>query len=425
MSIFDYSKEQLKSFYDEQVKLLAEYKARGLKLDMSRGKPSPEQLDLTNDMLTHCLDGDHISERGVDCRNYGVLDGIYEAKRLFMPMLGIGRYEIIIGGNSSLQLMYDTIAKCMLLGTKDSDKPWCKLEKVKWLCPAPGYDRHFAICEGFGIEMIPVPMNSDGPDMDMVEKLVAEDDAIKGIWCVPKYANPSGITYSDEVVRRFAALNPKAKDFRIFWDNAYCVHDLYDDHDQLINILDECKKTGKQDMVLIFGSTSKISFPGGGIAAIGASEENINFLKDQMSNQTIGYDKLNQLRHARFFKNFDGLMEHMKKHRDIIKPKFDVVLNALDKEIAPLGIGDWTKPKGGYFIAFDAEEGTAKRIVSLCADTGVVMTKAGATYPYGNDPKDSNIRIAPTYPSVSELSLAMEIFCVAVKLATAEKLLNE
>ncbi len=425
MSIFDYSKEQLKSFYDEQVKLLAEYKARGLKLDMSRGKPSPEQLDLTNDMLTHCLDGDHISERGVDCRNYGVLDGIYEAKRLFMPMLGIGRYEIIIGGNSSLQLMYDTIAKCMLLGTKDSDKPWCKLERVKWLCPAPGYDRHFAICEGFGIEMIPVPMNSDGPDMDMVEKLVAEDDAIKGIWCVPKYANPSGITYSDEVVRRFAALNPKAKDFRIFWDNAYCVHDLYDDHDQLINILDECKKTGKQDMVLIFGSTSKISFPGGGIAPIGASEENINFLKDQMSNQTIGYDKLNQLRHARFFKNFDGLMEHMKKHRDIIRPKFDVVLEALDNEIAPLGIGDWTKPKGGYFIAFDAEEGTAKRIVSLCADTGVVMTKAGATYPYGNDPKDSNIRIAPTYPSVSELKLAMEIFCVAVKLATAEKLLSE
>lgn len=425
MSIFDYSKEQLKSFYDEQVKLLAEYKARGLKLDMSRGKPSPEQLDLTNDMLTHCLDGDHISERGVDCRNYGVLDGIYEAKRLFMPMLGIGRYEIIIGGNSSLQLMYDTIAKCMLLGTKDSDKPWCKLEKVKWLCPAPGYDRHFAICEGFGIEMIPVPMNSDGPDMDMVEKLVAEDDAIKGIWCVPKYANPSGITYSDEVVRRFAALNPKAKDFRIFWDNAYCVHDLYDDHDQLINILDECKKTGKQDMVLIFGSTSKISFPGGGIAAIGASEENINFLKDQMSNQTIGYDKLNQLRHARFFKNFDGLMEHMKKHRDIIRPKFDVVLEALDNEIAPLGIGNWTKPKGGYFIAFDAEEGTAKRIVSLCADTGVVMTKAGATYPFGNDPKDSNIRIAPTYPSVSELKLAMEIFCVAVKLATAEKLLSE
>lgn len=425
MSIFDLSKEQLKSFCDEQAALLADYKARGLKLDMSRGKPSPEQLDLTNDMLTHCLDGDHISERGVDCRNYGVLDGIYEAKRLFMPMLGIGRYEIIIGGNSSLQLMYDTIAKCMLLGTKDSDVPWCKLDKVKWLCPSPGYDRHFAICEGFGIEMIPVPMNSDGPDMDTVEKLVAEDDAIKGIWCVPKYANPSGITYSDDVVRRFAALNPKAKDFRIFWDNAYCVHDLYDDHDDIINILEECKKTGKQDMVLIFGSTSKISFPGGGIAAIGASEDNINFLKEQMSNQTIGYDKLNQLRHARFFKNFDGLMEHMKKHRDIIKPKFDVVLEALDKEIAPLGIGNWTKPKGGYFIAFDAEEGTAKRIVSLCADAGVVMTKAGATYPYGKDPKDSNIRIAPTYPSASELKLAMEIFCVAVKLATAEKLLNE
>ncbi len=425
MKITDFSKEQLKSFYDEQVKLLAEYKARNLSLDMSRGKPNAEQLDLTNDMLTHCLDGDHISERGVDCRNYGVLDGIYEAKRLFMPMLGIGRYEIIIGGNSSLQMMYDTIARAMLLGVKDSEQPWCKLPVVKWLCPAPGYDRHFAICEAFGIEMIPIPLYSDGPDMDMIEKLVAEDDAIKGIWCVPKYSNPSGITYSDEVVRRFAALNPKAKDFRIFWDNAYCVHDLYGEGDALLNILDECKKTGKQDMVLIFGSTSKISFPGGGIAAVGASEDNINFMKEQMSIQIIGYDKLNQLRHARFFKNFEGLMEHMQKHREIIRPKFDAVLNALDEEIAPLGIGSWTKPKGGYFIAFDAPEGTAKRIVALCKDTGVVMTKAGATYPYGKDPKDSNIRIAPTYPTVEELELAMKIFCVAVKLAAAEKLLAE
>ncbi len=298
MNLSDLSREELKAFYDKQAALLAEYKARGLSLDMSRGKPNAEQLDLTNDMLTHCLDGDHISERGVDCRNYGVLDGIYEAKRLFMPMLGIGRYEIIIGGNSSLQMMYDTIARAMLLGDKDSECPWCKLPVVKWLCPAPGYDRHFAICEAFGIEMITVPMHSDGPDMDMIEKLVAEDDAIKGIWCVPKYANPTGITYSDEVVRRFAALNPKAKDFRIFWDNAYCVHDLYGEGDRLINILDECKKTGKQDMVLIFGSTSKISFPGGGIAAVGASEDNISFMKEQMSIQIIGYDKLYQLRHA-------------------------------------------------------------------------------------------------------------------------------
>ncbi len=407
------------------MKALAEYKARNLSLDMSRGKPNAEQLNLTNDMLTHCLDGDHISERGVDCRNYGVLDGIYEAKRLFMPMLGIGRYEIIIGGNSSLQMMYDTIARAMLLGVKDSEQPWCKLPAVKWLCPAPGYDRHFAICEAFGIEMITVPMHSDGPDMDMIEKLVAEDDTIKGIWCVPKYANPTGITYSDEVVRRFASLNPKAKDFRIFWDNAYCVHDLYGEGDRLINILDECKKTGKQDMVLIFGSTSKISFPGGGIAAVGASEDNINFMKKQMSIQIIGYDKLNQLRHARFFKNFEGLMEHMQKHRAIIRPKFDAVLDALDKELAPLGIGSWTKPNGGYFIAFDAPEGCAKRVVALCKDTGVVMTGAGATFPYGKDPYDSNIRIAPTYPTVEELKLAMEIFCVAVKLAAAEKLLAE
>lgn len=424
MTLTQYSHAELEAFHKEQARILAEYKAKNLKLDMSRGKPTVEQLDLTNEMLNHCLDGAYISERGVDCRNYGVLDGIYEAKRLFMPMLGIGRYEIIIGGNSSLQLMYDTLAKFMLLGNKDSDKPWCKLDKVKWLCPSPGYDRHFAMCEAFGIEMITVPMKSDGPDMDMVEKLVSEDESIKGIWCVPKYANPTGVTYSDDVVRRFALLNPKARDFRIFWDNAYCVHDLYGDGDRLINILEECKKTGKEDMALIFGSTSKITFPGGGIAAIGASEANIEKMKEQMAYQTIGYDKLNQLRHARFFKNFDGLMEHMKKHRDIIRPKFDIVLETLEKELAPLGIGNWTKPNGGYFISFDAPEGTAKSIVSLCADSGVIMTKAGATYPYGRDPHDSNIRIAPTYPSVDELKLAMEIFCVAVKFAAAEKLLN-
>lgn len=425
MMISELSREQLLEFYNEQVKALAEYKEKGLKLDMSRGKPAPEQLDLTNEMLTHCLDGDHISERGVDCRNYGVLDGIFEAKRLFMPMLGIGRYEIIIGGNSSLQLMYDTIARAMLLGVKDSPKPWCKCERVKWLCPAPGYDRHFAMCEAFGIEMITVPMNADGPDMDIVEKLVSEDEDIKGIWCVPKYANPTGVTYSDEVVRRFANLCPKAPDFRIFWDNAYCVHDLYDEHDELLDILEECKKTGKQDMVFIFGSTSKVSFPGGGIAAIGASEENINFMKEQMSFQIIGYDKLNQLRHAKFFKDFDGLMEHMKKHRDIIRPKFEIVLKALESKIKPLGIGEWSNPKGGYFVSFNGEANTAKRIVSLCAEAGVVLTKAGAAFPYGIDPEDKNIRIAPTYPSCEELEMAMEVFCVAVKLATAEALLNK
>ena len=425
MTLKEFPKQKLQAFYNEQTALLESYKARGLKLDMSRGKPSSEQLDLSNEMLTHCLDGDHISENGVDCRNYGVLDGIYEAKRLFMEMIGVGRWEIIIGGNSSLQMMYDVLAKAMLLGVKDSPKPWCKLEKVKWLCPAPGYDRHFAICEAFGIEMITVPMLDDGPDMDMVEKLVAEDDSIKGIWCVPRYANPTGVVYSDRVITRFANLKPAAPDFRIFWDDAYCVHSLTDNVPRILNILDECKHAGNPDMVIIFASTSKISFPGGGVAIIGASEENINFMKAQMAYQTIGYDKLNQLRHAKFFKTYEGILEHMKKHRAIIKPKFDAVLETLDRELLPLGIGSWSRPQGGYFISFDGEVGTAKRTVALCKEAGVTLTGAGATFPYGIDPDDKNIRIAPTYPTLDELKAAIEIFCVAVKAATAEKLLAE
>lgn len=425
MTLREYSRPQLNSFYDENMQKLAEFEKKGIKLDMSRGKPSAEQLDLSNEMLTHCLDGDHISENGVDCRNYGVLDGIFEAKRLFMNMIGVGRWEIIIGGNSSLQMMYDAMAKAMLLGVKDSPKPWCKCEKVKWLCPAPGYDRHFAICQAFGIEMITVPMLDDGPDMDIVEKLVSNDDAIKGIWCVPRYANPTGVVYSDDVVKRFAALKPAAPDFRIFWDDAYCVHHLCDDPKPILNILDECKKAGSPDMVLIFASTSKISFPGGGIAIVGASEENINSMKAQMANQTIGYDKLNQLRHARFFGDINGIMEHMKKHRAIIKPKFDAVLDTLDKELSPLGVAVWSKPEGGYFVSFNSERGTAKRIVALCKKAGVTLTDAGATFPYGIDPEDKNIRIAPTYPTLDELKAAIEIFCVAVKAATAEKLLAE
>ena len=424
MTLKEYSKADLREFYKKQLSLLEDFKKKGLKLDMSRGKPSAEQLDLSNEMLTHCLDGDHISENGVDCRNYGVLDGIYEAKRLFMEMIGVGRWEIIIGGNSSLQMMYDVLAKAMLLGVKDSPKPWCKCEKVKWLCPAPGYDRHFAICEAFGIEMITVPMLSDGPDMDMVEKLVAEDEAIKGIWCVPRYANPTGVVYSDRVVTRFANMKTAAPDFRIFWDDAYCVHSLDDNVPRILNILDECKHAGNPDRVLIFASTSKISFPGGGVAIVGASEENINFMKAQMACQTIGYDKLNQLRHAKFFRTYEGILEHMKKHRAIIKPKFDAVLDALDSELAPLGAGSWSRPKGGYFISFDGEPGTAKRIVALCKEAGVTLTGAGATFPYGIDPEDKNIRIAPTYPELPELKAAMEIFCVAVKAATAEKLLE-
>lgn len=398
--------------------------AQGLKLDMSRGKPAPAQLDLSLDMLTHCLDGECISENGIDCRNYGVLDGIEEAKQLCMPMLGVNHDEIIIGGNSSLQLMYDTIARAMLLGVLGGDKPWSKNEKVKFLCPAPGYDRHFAICQSMGIEMITVPYKADGPDMDIVEKLVAEDELIKGIWCVPMYSNPEGITYSDEVVKRFANLSPKAKDFRIFWDNAYCVHHLSDTPDKLLNLLEEAKKTGKENMVFMFTSTSKISFPGGGLAVIGASAENIKFIKSQMTYQTIGYDKLNQLRHARFFKSFDGIKEHMKKHRAIIEPKFKVVLDTLEKEIAPTGFGSWHKPNGGYFVSFNGLKGTAKRTVELCKNAGVVLTGAGATYPYGIDPEDKNIRIAPTYPTAEELQKAMDVFCVAVKIAACESLLK-
>ena len=425
MNITQYSKEQLQQLLAEESARLTEFKRKGLKLDMSRGKPAPEQLDLSNDMLTHCLDGDHISENGVDCRNYGVLDGIYEAKRLFMPMMGVGRYEIIIGGNSSLQLMYDTLARAMLLGVKGSPEPWCKREKVKWLCPAPGYDRHFAICEAFGMEMISVPMHEDGPDMDMIERLVSTDEDIKGVWCVPRYTNPTGVVYSDEVVRRFARLNPKAPDFRIYWDDAYCVHDLTDERAEILNILEECKKTGRPDMPLIFASTSKISFPGGGIAAIGASEDNINFMKEQMSYQIIGYDKLNQLRHAKFFKDFDGILAHMKKHRAILKPKFDLVLSTLDTELDPLKVGTWSRPKGGYFISYNGINGTAKRIVSLCKDAGVTLTQAGAAFPYGIDPNDSHIRIAPTYPSLDELGMAIKIFCTAAKVAACEALLAQ
>ncbi len=419
------NKEQLCAEKSALEQKYNEYKAKGLALDMSRGKPAPEQLNLSLDMLLRCLDGDYKASNGIDCRNYGVLDGIPEAKQLFMEMLGCGSDEIIVGGNSSLQLMYDTIIRAMMLGVYGGNGGWSKSGTVKFLCPVPGYDRHFAICESLGIEMIPVEYKNDGPDMDVVEKLVSEDDSIKGIWCVPMYSNPTGITYSDEVVKRFANLKPAAKDFRIFWDNAYCVHHLSDDHDTLLNIIEECKKAGNPDMVLQFTSTSKISFPGGGLAVIVASKNNIDFIKNQMTVQTIGFDKLNQLRHCKYFKNFDGIKEHMKHHAAIIQPKFNVVLYMLDKEIAPLGIGKWVSPKGGYFVSFDALDGCAKRIVSLAKEAGVVMTGAGATYPYGKDPHDSNIRIAPTFPSVEELKQAMEIFCICVRLASVEKLLAE
>ena len=410
--------EEAKKQYDELCK-------QGLKLDMSRGKPSPAQLDLSLDMLTHCLDGDYMSETGVDCRNYGVLDGIEEAKRLCMPMLGVAHDEIIIGGNSSLQLMYDTMARAMLLGVLGGDKPWGKNEKVKFLCPAPGYDRHFAICQSLGIEMITVPYTPDGPDMDVVEKLVSEDELIKGIWCVPKYSNPQGYSYSDETVRRFAALQPAAPDFRIFWDNAYAIHHLYDDRqDQLLEILSECEKAGHPDMVFEFCSTSKVTFAGAGIAAIASSKANLDDMRKSMTIQTIGYDKINQLRHVRYFKDINGVREHMKKHAAIMRPKFEAVLQVLENELGGLGIGTWTKPNGGYFISFDSMEGCAKAIVAKCKEAGVTLTGAGATFPYKKDPKDSNIRIAPSFPTPEEMAMATDLFVLCVKMVSVDKLLE-
>ncbi len=424
MRYTEMNKEQLAAEKERLEQQFNEYKAKGLKLDMSRGKPSPDQLDLSMEIMDH-YGNEYVSENGIDCRNYGILDGIPEAKAIFSEMLEVSSEQIIIGGNSSLQLMYDFVIRALQLGVLGSEKPWCKYDKVKFLCPVPGYDRHFAICESLGIEMINIDYKSDGPDMDEVERLVSSDESIKGIWCVPMYSNPTGISYSDEVVRRFAMLKPAAKDFRILWDNAYCVHHLSDEHDKIINIIEECEKAGNPDMVVEFASTSKISFPGSGVAVIAASKANIDFIKSQLTFQTIGYDKLNQLHHVQYFRDINGIMEHMKRHAAIVKPKFDAVLSALDREIAPLGIGEWNSPRGGYFISFDSLDGCAKRIVGLAKDAGVVMTGAGATYPYCRDPRDSNIRIAPTYPTVDELNLAMEIFCICVKLASVEKLLGE
>ena len=419
------NKEQLAGEKAALDKKYEEFKGKGLKLTMARGIPAPEQLDLSMEMLNTPLT-DTMSKSGNDCRSYGVLDGIPEAKELFAEILDVQPENIIVGGNSSLQLMYDTISRAMLLGVLGSEKPWCKYDKVKFLCPAPGYDRHFGICESLGIEMITVPYKEDGPDMDEVERLVSSDETIKGIWCVPMYSNPTGISYSDEVVRRFANLKPAAKDFRIFWDNAYCVHHLSDNGQaHLLNIIDECRKSGNPDMVFEFTSTSKISFPGSGVAVICASKDNIEFIKKQMGKQTIGFDKLNQLRHVRFFKNRKGIEEQMRRHADIIRPKFEAVLRTLETELKPLGIATWTDPRGGYFISFNGMDGTAKRIVALAKEAGVTMTNAGATYPYGNDPHDSNIRIAPTYPSIDELQTAMDLFCVCVRLASVEKLLEK
>ena len=402
------------------------FESMGLKLNMARGKPGFTQLDLCEPMLDIINSAsDMKTMMGNDTRNYGDLDGIGECRQLMADMMSVEKDNVIVCGNSSLNVMYDTISRSFTFGVNGST-PWYKLDKVKFLCPVPGYDRHFKITETFGIEMINIPLYDNGPDMDMVEEYVNNDPAVKGIWCVPKYSNPTGISYSDDVVKRFAALKPAAADFRIYWDNAYCIHHLYEDtQDEILNILDECEKAGNPNLVYIFSSTSKISFPGSGVSAIAASRENIDYILSLMTVQTIGHDKINQLRHARFFKDINGLNAHMKKHAELLRPKFAAVLDALESEIAGLEIGTWIKPRGGYFISFNSMPGCAKAIVAMCKDLGVVMTGAGATFPYGKDPEDSNIRIAPTFPSVKEMAVAAKVFVLCVKLVSVNKLLAD
>lgn len=425
MQYNDMSKEELLALKESLNKEYAEAKAKGLALDMSRGKPSAKQLDVSLGLLdTINSSSDLKTLDGTDCRNYGVLDGIPEAKKLMADMMGTTPDHVIVYGNASLNIMYDQISRAYTHGIL-GNTPWCKLDKVKFLCPVPGYDRHFAITERFGIEMINIPMSESGPDMGMVEEYVSKDASVKGIWCVPKYSNPQGYTYSEETVKRMAALKPAAEDFRIFWDNAYVIHDLYDDNkDEIADIISECEKAGNPDMVFEFASTSKVSFPGSGIAALATSANNIADIKKQLTIQTIGHDKLNQLRHVRFFKDINGLKEHMRKHAEFMRPKFEAVESVLEEELGGLGIGSWTEPKGGYFISFEAMDGCAKAIVAKCKEAGVKLTGAGATFPYGKDPKDSNIRIAPSFPTPDEMKQAADLFVLCVKLVSVEKLLE-
>lgn len=420
------SKEELLQEKESLEAAYKEYQKMDLSLNMARGKPSMEQLDMSMDML-EVLSAEEamLAEDGTDVRNYGAMDGIPEAKKLMADLMGVCPENVMVCGNASLTIMYDTVSRSMTHGVCGST-PWCKLDKVKFLCPVPGYDRHFAVTEHFGIEMINIPMTEDGPDMDLVEQYVNNDASVKGIWCVPKYSNPQGVVYSDETVRRFAALQPAAEDFRIFWDNSYIVHHLYDDNQaELLEILSECEKAGNPDMVYEFVSTSKITFAGAGIAAVASSQKNLDFMKKSVEIQTIGYDKMNQFRHVKYFKNLDGIMAKMKQHADIMRPKFEMVEEILEKEIGNLGIGSYMKPLGGYFITFEAMEGCAAAIVKKAKETGVVLTGAGAPFPYKKDPKDSIIRIAPSYPTIEELKQAAEVFVVCVKLASVEKLLAE
>ena len=419
------SKNELLALKESLENAYIDVKGKGLKLDMSRGKPGLSQLEVSMPMLDVInSSSDMRTALGNDTRNYGDLDGIGECRRLMADMMGVKKDNVVVCGNSSLNIMYDTVSRSMTKGVNGST-PWCKLDKVKFLCPVPGYDRHFAITEHFGIEMINIPLLADGPDMDMVEEYVNNDPAVKGIWCVPKYSNPTGTTYSDETVRRFAALKPAAPDFRIFWDNAYCVHHLYEDkQDVILNILPECEAAGNPDMVFEFCSTSKVTFPGAGIAALAASPNNIADIKKQLTIQTIGYDKTNQRRHALYFKNFEGIKKHMMKHAEVMRPKFEMLDELMTAEIASRGIGTWINPVGGYFICFEALEGCAKSIVAKCKEAGVTMTGAGAPFPYKKDPKDNTIRIAPTFPSLEELTKAAEVFVVCVRLSSVNKVLE-
>lgn len=420
------NKEELLALKQELEAKYEDVKSKGLKLDMSRGKPAKTQLDLAKGMMDVLSgDSDMNCEAGMDCRNYGLMEGIPEAIRFMAEMAGVPEKNVVLFGNSSLNIMFDTVSRSMTHGVCGST-PWSKLDKVKFLCPVPGYDRHFGVTEYFGVEMVNVPLLATGPDMDMVEKLVAEDESIKGIWCVPKYQNPTGLSFSDETVKRFANLKPAAKDFRIYWDNAYSVHHIYDDkQDEILEILSECEKAGNPDMVYEFMSTSKVSFAGSGIAALITSEANLVDAKKHMFYQTIGHDKVNQLRHVKFFKDMDGVRAHMKKHGDIMRPKFEAVLEVLDRELSGLEIGSWIAPRGGYFISYEALDGCAKAIVAKAKEAGLVMTGAGATYPYGKDPKDSNIRIAPSFPTPEELVVAAEIFVLSVKLVSVDKMLQQ
>lgn len=414
----DMTSAELQAEKAELEKRYNDFKAKGLKLDMSRGKPGSDQLNLSNGLN----DVTDYTENGTDLRNYGMLDGTPACKKLFADLMQVKPENVIVGPNASLTLMFDYISQCYTHGAGDT--PWCKLDSVKFLCPVPGYDRHFTILEHFGIEMINIDMKADGPDMDAIEEAV-KDPSVKGMFCVPKYSNPQGITYSDEVVRRIAALKPAAKDFRIIWDNAYMVHDFVEDGDKLLNIFDVLPEYGNEDMVIEVCSTSKITFPGAGVSALAASDNNIKAIKKRLNAQTISYDKMNQHRHVEFFKNVDGILAHMKKHAAILKPKFDMVIKHLNDELAGLGIASWTEPKGGYFISLDVMDGCAKRVGELCKEAGVVLTTIGATYPYGKDPNNRNIRIAPSYPPIEELDIAAELMCICVRLASVEKLLAE